>query len=79
MRAGGALDVAWLDYTGGKGKPFALSAPGMIYITHIDPTLGTGTTVATGISSYRLLGFTVDPSGAFSLRTAPIIRSSLDR
>ena len=63
----GSLDVAWLDYTGGKGKPFALPAPGMIYITHIDPTLGSGTTVATGISSYRLLGFTIDPSGAFYL------------
>jgi len=67
LRADGALEVAWLDYTGGKGKPFALPAPGMIYITHIDPALGTGTTVATGISSYRLLGFTVDPSGAFYL------------
>ncbi|MEI9950320.1 MAG: hypothetical protein WDO74_15405 [Pseudomonadota bacterium] len=65
VRADGGLDVAWLDYTSGKGKPFALPAPGMIYITHIDPTLGTGTTVATGISSYRLLGFTIDPSGAF--------------
>ena|GEM_PF-1223271 len=61
----GALDVAWLDYSGGKGKPMALPALGMIYITHIDPALGTGTTVATGISSYRLLGFTMDPSGAF--------------
>jgi hypothetical protein len=61
----GSLDVAWLDYTGGKGKPFALPAPGMIYITHIGPALDTGTTVATGISSYRLLGFTMDPSGAF--------------
>jgi len=61
----GSLDVAWLDYTGGKGKPFALPAPGMIYVTHIDAMLGAGTTVATGISSYRLLGFTMDPSGAF--------------
>jgi len=67
VRADGGLDVAWLDYTGGKGKPFALPAPGMIYITHIDPTFATGTTVATGISSYRLLGFTIDPSGAFYL------------
>ncbi|HEY3252413.1 MAG TPA: hypothetical protein VGJ91_00640, partial [Polyangiaceae bacterium] len=65
VRADGGLDVAWLDYTGGKGKPFALPAPGMIYITHIDPTFATATTVATGISSYRLLGFTIDPSGAF--------------
>jgi len=67
VRADGGLDVAWLDYTNGKGKPFALPSPGMIYITHIDPALGTGSTVATGISSYRLLGFTVDPSGAFYL------------
>jgi len=65
VRADGSLDVAWLDYSSGKGKPFALNAPGMIYITHIDPALSTGTTVATGISSYRLLGFTSDPSGAF--------------
>ena len=67
VRADGALDVAWLDYTNVKGKPFALPSPGMIYITHIDPALGTGTTVATGITSYRLLGFTSDPSGAFYL------------
>ena len=67
VRADGALDVAWLDYTSVKGKPFALPSPGMIYITHIDPTLATGTTVATGITSYRLLGFTSDPSGAFYL------------
>ena len=67
VRADGGLDVAWLDYTNGKGKPFALPSPGMIYITHIDPALGTGTTLATGISSYRLLGFTIDPSGAFYL------------
>ena len=65
VRADGGLDVAWLDYSAGKGKPFALTALGMIYITHIDPTFATGTTVATGISSYRLLGFTIDPSGAF--------------
>jgi len=67
VRADGGLDVAWLDYTAGKGKPFALPAAGMIYITHIDPVLAVGTTVATGISSYRLLGFTIDPSGAFYL------------
>ncbi|MES1174146.1 MAG: hypothetical protein ABUL62_07430 [Myxococcales bacterium] len=63
--ADGSLDVAFLDYTNGKGKPMALPALGMIYITHIEPTLSTGTTVATGIQSYRLLGFTMDPSGAF--------------
>src|SRR6478609_9480914 len=67
VNADGGLDVAFLDYGNGKGKPFALPSPGMIYITHIDPALGTGTTVATGISSYRLLGFTTDPSGAFYL------------
>ncbi len=67
VHADGSLDVAWLDYSNGKGKPMALSALGMIYITHIDPALGTGTTVATGIQSYRLLGFTMDPTGAFYL------------
>ncbi|HET7543312.1 MAG TPA: hypothetical protein VFK05_25740 [Polyangiaceae bacterium] len=67
VRADGSLDVAWLDYTNGKSQPFALNARGMIYITHIEPGLDTGTTVATGISSYRLLGFTSDPSGAFYL------------
>src|SRR6478609_2628321 len=41
----GAIDVAWLDYSGGKGKPMALPSLGMIYITHIDPALGSGTTV----------------------------------
>jgi hypothetical protein len=67
VHADGSLDVAWLDYTNGKGKPMALSALGMIYITHIDAALSAATTVATGIQSYRLLGFTVDPSGAFYL------------
>ncbi len=65
VRADGGIDVAWLDYSNGKSKPMALSSLGMIYITHIEPTLTTGTTVATGIQSYRLLGFTVDPSGNF--------------
>ncbi len=63
--ADGGLDVAWLDYSGGKSAPFELPAIGMINVTHIDPTLTMGTTVATGIQSYRLLGFTVDPSGSF--------------
>ena len=63
--ADGSLDVAWLDYTNGKGKPMALTTLGMIYITHIDAALSTGTTVATGIQSYRLLGFTMDAAGAF--------------
>ena len=61
----GSLDVAWLDYTGGKGKPWALPAPGMIYITHIDTALGTATTTASGVSSYKLLGFAKDAAGAF--------------
>ncbi|HTA90040.1 MAG TPA: hypothetical protein VK745_10705, partial [Polyangiaceae bacterium] len=63
--ADGGLDVAWLDYSGGKSAPFELPAIGMINLTHIDAALTTGTTVATGIQSYRLLGFTVDPSGNF--------------
>lgn len=63
--ADGGLDVAWLDYSDGKSAPFELPMTGMIYITHIDAGLTTGTTVATGITSYRLLGFTVDPSGNF--------------
>ncbi|HWZ93028.1 MAG TPA: hypothetical protein VNW92_29385 [Polyangiaceae bacterium] len=65
QRADGGLDVAWIDYSGGKGAPMELPAVGMINVTHIDPGLTTGTTVATGIQSYRLLGFTVDPSGNF--------------
>ena len=65
VRADGGVDVAWLDYAGGKGKPFGLPAIGMINITHIDAGLTMGTTAATGIKSYSLLGFTVDPSGNF--------------
>jgi hypothetical protein len=61
----GSLDVAWLDYTGGKGKPWALPTPGTIYITHIDAALGTATTTASGVTSYKLLGFTKDATGAF--------------
>ncbi len=63
----GSLDVAWLDYTGGKGRPWALPTPGMIYITHVDAALGTATTTASGVSSYKLLGFTKDAAGAFYL------------
>lgn len=65
VRADGGVDVAWLDYTDGKGKPFALPAQGMIYITKVDATLTTGVTTATGIKSYKLLGFTVDPAGNY--------------
>ena len=61
----GSLDIAWLNYAGGKGKPWALPTPGMIYITHVDAALGTATTTASGINSYKLLGFTKDTDGAF--------------
>jgi hypothetical protein len=63
----GSLDIAWLNYAGGKGKPWALPTPGMIYITHVDAALGTATTTASGINSYKLLGFTKDANGAFYL------------
>jgi hypothetical protein len=63
--ADGSMDIAWLDYTGGKGQPFALPTIGMINITHVDAALSVGTTVATGIKSYRLLGFTMDAAGSF--------------
>ena len=65
VRADGSIDVAWLDYTNGKGRPMELPSLGMVYVTHIDPALGAGSTVATGIQSYRLLGFAADPSGNF--------------
>lgn len=61
----GSLDIAWLNYASGKGKPWALPTPGMIYITHVDAALGTATTTASGINSYKLLGFTKDADGAF--------------
>ncbi|HTM44005.1 MAG TPA: hypothetical protein VL137_03565 [Polyangiaceae bacterium] len=63
----GSLDVAWLDYTLGGGKPWALPTPGMINITHIDAALTGATSEATGIQSYKLLGFTEDASGAVYL------------
>jgi hypothetical protein len=63
----GSLDVAWLDYTDGKGKPWAVQSPSMIYLTHIDPALGSATTQASGVLSYKLLGFTKDAAGAFYL------------
>jgi hypothetical protein len=59
----GSLDVAWLDYTTGDEEPWALPSPGMIYITHIDAALTTATTVASGVSSYKLLGFAKDAAG----------------
>ncbi len=61
--ADGSLDVAWLDYTNGDSLPWALEAPGMIYISHVDATLLTATTQASGISSYKLLGFSKDAAG----------------
>lgn len=61
----GSLDVAWLDYANGKGRPWALTAPGTIYITHIEAALTSATTQSTGLSSYKLLGFTKDTAGAF--------------
>jgi hypothetical protein len=36
----------------------------MIYLTHIDATLTTATTTASGVSSYKLLGFAKDAAGA---------------
>lgn len=60
----GSLDVAWLDYTTGDEEPWALPSPGMIYLTHIDAALTTATTAASGISSYKLLGFAKDTTGA---------------
>jgi hypothetical protein len=67
--ADGSLDVAWLDYSGGGAVPSAsgLAALGRINITHVDADLTHAATTATGIRSYRLLGFTRDPSGNFYL------------
>jgi hypothetical protein len=60
----GSLDVAWLDYAGGKSAPWAVKTPAMINLTHIDAALAAATTTASGISSYKLLGFTRDAAGA---------------
>jgi len=60
----GSLDIAWLDYTSGKGKPWAVTSPSMIYLTHVDAALSTATTQASSVSSYKLLGFAKDPAGA---------------
>ncbi len=67
VNADGSLDVAWLDYTSGKGKPWAVTSPGTIYLSHVAADLGSATTQASGISSYKLLGFTKDAAGAFYL------------
>ncbi|WP_188704690.1 hypothetical protein [Silvimonas iriomotensis] len=69
VNSDGSLDVAWLDYTGGGAVPSAsgLAAPGKVFITHIAADLGSSTTTDTGIQTYRLLGFTRDPSGNYYL------------
>lgn len=62
----GSVDVAWLDYAGTAGKNAGgLSTPHAINITHVNPDLSTGATTATGILSYKLLGFTRDSAGAY--------------
>ncbi|PRC90663.1 hypothetical protein [Solimicrobium silvestre] len=66
VNADGSMDVAWLDYSGTSGpSTTGLSALGAINITHINPDLSTGSTMATGLLSYKLLGFTKDTAGAF--------------
>jgi len=65
--ADGSLDVAWLDYAGGKSAPWAVPAPAMINVTHVDAALATATTTATGVKSYKLLGFAEDAAGAIYL------------
>jgi len=42
-------------------------APAMINVTHVDAALATATTTATGVKSYKLLGFAEDAAGAFYL------------
>jgi hypothetical protein len=64
-RDDGSLDVAWLDYANGKGSPWNVKTPGAIYVTHVDPSLATATTTATGLMTYKLLGFARDDAGAF--------------
>jgi hypothetical protein len=67
--ADGSLDVAWIDYSATAAVPSAsgLATLGQVSITHIGADLATASTVATSIKSYRLLGFTRDPSGNFYL------------
>jgi hypothetical protein len=61
----GSLDIAWLDYASGKGRPWAVTAASTIFITHVDAALGNATTQSTSLKSYKLLGFTKDTAGAF--------------
>jgi hypothetical protein len=66
VNADGSLDVAWLDYAGVGGQSAGgLSALHAINITHVNPDLSTSTTTATGLMSYKLLGFTRDSAGAY--------------
>ncbi len=60
----GSLDVAWLDYAGGKSSPWNVKTRAPIYVTHVDAALATATTAATGLTSYKLLGFATDGAGA---------------
>jgi hypothetical protein len=61
--ADGSLDVAWLDYAQGKGRPWAVNAPSAIYLTHVEPGLASATTQASSLNSYKLLGYARDPEG----------------
>ncbi len=62
----GSVDVAWLDYAGTAGRNAGgLSTPHAIHITHVNADLSAGATTATGILSYKLLGFTRDSAGAY--------------
>lgn len=63
----GSLDIAWLDYTNGKGRPWAVNSPSPVYITHVDAALASATTTNSGVSTYKLLGFAKDGEGAFYL------------
>lgn len=66
VNADGSVDVAWLDYNGAGGTSAGgLSTPQAINITHVNPDLSTGATTATGLVSYKLLGFTKDTAGAY--------------
>jgi hypothetical protein len=60
----GSLDVAWIDYASGKSSPWNLKTPTPIYVTHVEATLAAATTTASGVSSYKLLGFTRDATDA---------------
>lgn len=63
----GSIDVAWLDYAAGEDSPWSVPSPAMIYLTHIAPDLAGATTQASGVSSYKLLGFAQDGAGGVYL------------